>query len=164
MANTWGTRFQLGYDLCQTLSVTSVLDMGCGCGLYVAKWRNLGLDVAGYDGNPYTPHLSILLLPEGDEPCHTADLTEDLEVDEPFDFVVCKDVLPYIPLSLQSKALQNLALLTAQYLLIWNDNSNFDMENVITQLYGFGLSPHPFANILLKGNQSCGFLLTKCKD
>lgn len=76
------------------VDATTGVDMGCGAGLYVAQWRSCGLSFAGYDANPYTKELSAMLLPDGDTPCGIADLTEDLEVENRFDMVVCKDVLP----------------------------------------------------------------------
>lgn len=97
------------------------LDMGCGDGLYVAQWRSRGLSFAGYDANPSTEALSAMLLPQGDTPCGVADLTEDLEVDNKFDMVVCKDVLPYIPQELVPVALRNLAKLSARFIILsWN--------------------------------------------
>lgn len=73
------------------------IDIGCGAGYYVSQWRSRGLAFAGYDANPRTPDLSGMLLPEGDAVCEVADLTEELDISTPFDIVVCKDVLPYIP-------------------------------------------------------------------
>ena len=62
-----------------------------------------------------------MLLPQGDTPCGVADLTEDLEVDNKFDMVVCKDVLPYIPQELVPVALRNLAKLSARFIILsWN--------------------------------------------
>ena len=94
------------------------LDMGCGAGLYVAQWRNRGLSFAGYDANPYTKMLSSLLLPKNDTPCGIADLTENLETDDKFDLVVCKDVLPYIPQEKEYTAIHNLSKLSAHFLVL----------------------------------------------
>lgn len=104
--------------ICKYIKVNSALDMGCGAGAYVAALRREGLAVAGYDANPNTEKLSGLLLPEDDEPCGQASLTEDLEVEDKFDLVICKDVLPYIPENLETKAIENLALLSAKYILV----------------------------------------------
>lgn len=97
------------------------IDMGCGAGYYVSQWRSRGLAFAGYDANPHTPDLSGMLLPEGDAACEVADLTEELDIPTPFDIVVCKDVLPYIPEESVSTAIGNLARLSSHFILLsWN--------------------------------------------
>ena len=98
--------------------IKNAIDIGCGAGYYVAQWRSKGLSFAGYDANPNTPILSRMLLPEGDEACEVADLTEELYVPKPFDLVVCKDVLPYIPDNLETTAIRNLALLSSRFILL----------------------------------------------
>lgn len=103
---------------CQDVSIVKALDMGCGAGHYVAQWRSRGLQFAGYDANPHTPVLSQMLLPEGDTPCGVADLTDTLEVTTPFDLVVCKDVLPYIPVELETVAIRNLATLSSHFIVL----------------------------------------------
>ena len=115
-------------DFCQhigqlwcDIGAKSAIDMGCGAGIYVAEWRERGLSFAGYDANPHTPKLSSMLLPEGDEPCGVADITEEIIVDSQFDMVICKDVLPYIPESMDSIAIHNLAQLSSRIVLVsWN--------------------------------------------
>ncbi len=104
--------------LCLDISANSALDMGCGSGYYVAHWRKRGLPFAGYDANPFTVELSKLLLPKGDTPCGIADLTDDLKVPNQFDLVVCKDVLPYIPMKWIKKAISNLALLSSHLIVL----------------------------------------------
>lgn len=94
------------------------LDMGCGAGLYVAQWRSRGFSFAGYDANPYTRDLSVMLLPNCDTPCGIADLTEELDATCKFDIVVCKDVLPYIPPKLVQSAIRNLAKLSAHFIIL----------------------------------------------
>ena len=103
---------------CQDVSIVKALDIGCGAGCYVSQWRKRGLQFAGYDANPYTPALSQLLLPDGDTPCGVADLTDTLEIAEPFDLVVCKDVLPYIPSEMEHVAIHNLAALSSHFILL----------------------------------------------
>ncbi len=102
---------------CQINAKTG-LDMGCGAGLYVAIWRNRGLSFAGYDANPHTQLLSSMLLPNSDIPCGVADLTEELEIENQFDIVVCKDVLPYIPTELEQIAIINLTKLSARFIVL----------------------------------------------
>ena len=113
--------------------INSVIDMGCGCGLYVSELRRKGIAIAGYDANPYTEELSRLLLPPGDSPCEQADLTEDLDVTEPFELVICKDVIHYIPEHLINKALSNLTKLSSKYILIsWSTYNANSEDNIHT--------------------------------
>ena len=107
--------------LCFDESVRTAVDMGCGSGIYVAEWRRHNLPFAGYDANPYTKKLSQRLLPDGDRPCGIADLTEQMECREPFDLVICKDVLQYIPNGKTGTAIKNLARLSSHLILLsWN--------------------------------------------
>ena len=62
-----------------------------------------------------------MLLPEGDAVCEVADLTEELDISTPFDIVVCKDVLPYIPEISSSTAIRILSRLSSHFILLsWN--------------------------------------------
>ncbi|MDE5561305.1 MAG: class I SAM-dependent methyltransferase [Bacteroidaceae bacterium] len=103
--------------------------MGCGAGLYVAKWRNCGLSFAGYDANPHTTELSCMLLPDNDTPCGVADLTEELDVENQFDIVVCKDVLPYIPTELEQIAIRNLTKLSGRFIIL-----SWEVQEEISEL------------------------------
>ena len=115
----WVTRF------CQDVNIKSAIDMGCGAGYYVAQWRRRCLPFCGYDANPYTPALSSRLLAEGETPCGIADLTDTLHIECPFELVVCKDVLPYIPSSFEPIAFHNLAALSTHFILLsWEDTSS----------------------------------------
>lgn len=129
---------QLWWDV----NLKNAIDIGCGAGYYVAQWRSKGLSFAGYDANPYTNKLSGFLLPENDKPCGTADLTDELDIKEPFDLVVCKDVLPYIPKELEMMAIKNLARLSSRFILLsWNVPKGTDIpvhrhlseENIVIQ-------------------------------
>lgn len=102
------------FDVC----VKSAVDLGCGAGYYVARWRRSNLPFAGYDANPYTPMLSKFILENGDEECGIADITDELSYTEPFHLVVCKDVLPYIPRARQQKAIENIARLSSHFVIV----------------------------------------------
>lgn len=110
-------------SFCKSHKIKSVLDIGCGAGLYVAALRRLKIPVAGYDANPYTPELSARLLPLGDEPCGVVDITDSIKVDEQFDLVICMDVLQYIPMDLLKKGIYNISRLSKMYVLVTCLNS-----------------------------------------
>lgn len=131
-------------------SLTSGIDFGCGAGHYVAVWRERGLRFKGYDANPHTPELSKLLTKDGNPLCGVADLTDDLSVNRPFDIVICKDVLNYIPQKLQPKAISNLAMLSARYVLLsWHtdENTGSQIENPIDEM------------TLVSEFEKCGFVI-----
>lgn len=105
-------------DLCVYLELKSVLDVGCGAGLYVAALRRRGIAASGFDANPHTPKLSSLLLPFGDDSCQVGDITEEIDTDEPFDLVMCMDFLSGLPKQNLHKICLNIGFLTGKYLLI----------------------------------------------
>ena len=109
---------QLLYRLYKILNAESMIDIGCGAGLYVSSLRRMKIPISGYDSNPNTPELSALLIPKGDEPCGVFDITIDYECDEPFDIALCMDVLQHIPPNLFVKAVRGLSKLTKKYLII----------------------------------------------
>lgn len=130
-------------SLCKWMQIETAIDMGCGAGFYVAALRRKGIAIAGYDGNPHTPELSSLLLPENDIPCDVADLTEDLDSDESFDIVLCLEVLPYIPKHYEKKVIENLTTLSGKHLILtWatpeqernTERVNTHSEEEITEL------------------------------
>jgi SAM-dependent methyltransferase len=76
--------------------VTSVLDVGCGVGTWLAEWKRLGVDVTGYDGD-YVDRSALQITADefvpvdlGDAasvPCRRVDLVMSLEVAEHLDAV-----------------------------------------------------------------------------
>ena len=116
--------------LCQDLKISSLIDLGCGAGHYVAALRRLQIPATGYDANPFTPELSKTLLPEGDEPCGIVDITIPIEYEETFDMVLCMDVLPYIPPNLVEKSIINICTVTAKYVIFsWSIDNNSIIHN-----------------------------------
>lgn len=102
-------------------NIKNAVDMGCGAGYYVIQWRSKKLSFVGYDSNPHTTKLSKILQPEGENPCGVADLTSELDIKTSYELVVCKDVLPYIPQTLENKAIKNLTRLSSRFILLsWN--------------------------------------------
>lgn len=123
------------YKICRTLKIENVVDVGCGPGFYTAALRSRGIPTSGFDGNPNTSHLSSLLLPPSDEPCEVADLTKSIEVDIPFDLVLCMNTLNCIPHDKKSIAYNNLCSLSKKYILIIEDFDNYQDGQVRMSLY-----------------------------
>lgn len=107
-----------------------------------------------------------MFLPEGDEACGVADLTEELSVPEPFDLVVCKDVFPYIPSEWDAFAIRNLARLSSQFILLsWATASSvpscrdIDDDALLAAFAneGFIIEPYMTArlHVLLKRKDCC---------
>jgi len=132
------------------LDINSIMDIGCGSGIYVAELRERGISVDGFDANPFTPQLSSYILNNNPELCRTMDLVENINLNKSYDFVYCKDVLPYIPSNKIENALKNLNQLTNKYLLVsWYQTGNSDRDGIhyeamkegnvinIFQSYGF---------------------------
>lgn len=118
--------------MCLDYSLKTGVDVGCGCGRYVAQWRKYGLSFAGYDANPFTEELSKLILPKDDEPCGIIDFTKKIRSYDRFDIVVCKDVLPYIPEEKQKCVIENLISLSCRFIVVgWNDDVVLFTDNTI---------------------------------
>lgn len=118
-------------NFCREYGISTAIDMGCGCGIYVAEWRRAGIAFAGYDANPYTPILSQLFLAKEDEPCGVADLTKPIDSKDQFDLVVCKDVMEYIPRQYESTAIKNLCKLSCKYILMsWQEKENTKFDQI----------------------------------
>lgn len=147
--------------------IKTAVDIGCGAGYYVAQWRYHGLSFAGYDANPHTPYLSSMLLPENDEVCGVADITEEFYIPKLFDLVVCKDVLPYIPCKYEITAIRNLTKLSSRFILLsWSTTSPTNIqcrnvnENTILKEFGnegFTVEPYITARlrVILKRKDCC---------
>ena len=132
-------------NICTNACIDSVLDVGCGTGIYVAELRGRNVAASGFDVNPYTEELSRRLFDPGQAPCVQADLLDDdLQVESPFTMVVCKEVLPYIPTESLCVAINHLASFTSEYILLsWYENkfrnghnihvySEYDIDNLMS--------------------------------
>lgn len=89
----------------------SVLDLGCGDGRYIKGLMEIGVDVMGYDGNPYVESITGGL-------CKVWDLTEVRELDDKFDWVLCLEVGEHIPEEFQNSLIQNIHLNNKKGILI----------------------------------------------
>lgn len=116
---------------CRLSMVTNTVDVGCGCGMYVAALQKHHIPVVGIDGNPYTQELVAALYPKG-LPCMSADMTAELDADGiPFDLVVCLDVLPYVDKVYENQMLNNLAKLPGKYILFSWPTSGHDVPGYV---------------------------------
>ncbi|MDO4737944.1 MAG: beta-1,6-N-acetylglucosaminyltransferase [Bacteroidales bacterium] len=113
-------------QFCREVNVSKALDMGCGSGYYVSKWRRLDLNFDGYDSNPYTPSLSERILQDGEKLCGVANLVGELDFLGVWDLVVCKDVLQYIPENERRMAISNLCNLSSHYIILSQTSQNVD--------------------------------------
>lgn len=123
------------FEICKNLKISNVLDAGCGAGLYTSALRKRGIPTTGIDGNPYTPLLSSLLLPKGDEPCKVADLSVPIEVEEPFNLTLCMNLLSCIPKKKLDYVCSNLTAITGKYLLIIEDFVEFSKGILLMEEY-----------------------------
>jgi SAM-dependent methyltransferase len=78
----------------EAISVHSVLDVGCGVGAFLRRFRNHGvIDIVGVDGD-YIPDWLMKV----DGKCfHQHDLKTPLHLDRRFDLVVCLEVAEHLP-------------------------------------------------------------------
>lgn len=74
------------------LNPVSVIDIGCGCGLYLKALHDLGVeDIIGYDGSIHA--LKNSLLPDKTQ---LFDLRKELQLDRKFDLCLCIEVAEHI--------------------------------------------------------------------
>src|SRR5215469_3474240 len=80
-------------DLLSGLLPQSVIDVGCGRGVWGAEWRRRGVTrCLGVDGE-YVPR-SSLLIPEAD--CLPRDLAKPFDLGRRFDLVQCLEVAEHV--------------------------------------------------------------------
>ncbi|HEY9645854.1 MAG TPA: methyltransferase domain-containing protein [Chroococcidiopsis sp.] len=80
--------------LLDKLSVSSVLDVGCGRGVWLDEWLNQGIsDVTGVDGSYI--EVDKLVIPAGN--FYAANLAETLDLGRKFDLVQSLEVAEHIP-------------------------------------------------------------------
>lgn len=102
------------YTLCDALGrlliyrdISTVIDLGCGPGWYVRGLKDRGLQVDGYDGNPYTEEITSEMMEDGTY-CKVADLTEPLYLNTSFDYVISLEVGEHIPVEFEQVLIDNL--------------------------------------------------------
>jgi SAM-dependent methyltransferase len=77
-----------------TLKPASVLDIGCGRGVWLAAWQKLGVqDIQGVDGAYVDRNRLHIPAPQ----FQAADIGQPLELSRPFDLVECLEVGEHLP-------------------------------------------------------------------
>jgi len=69
----------------------SVIDIGCGCGIYLKEFEKLGVVIGGYDGSPAAIQASLV----GDK-IKLFDLAEPLRLAKKFDLALCVEVAEHL--------------------------------------------------------------------
>ena len=87
--------------LLKDLNVTSILDLGCGPGLYSKNFIKNGFDCKCYDGNPYTEE-------DTNGRCQVLDLSKLVELNRKFDCVLSLEVGEHIPNQYEDIFIQNI--------------------------------------------------------
>jgi SAM-dependent methyltransferase len=83
----------------------SVLDVGCGRGVWLAEWRNRGLSrISGVDGD-YVSRKTLLIPAER---FRAVDISRSFDLGERFDLVECLEVAEHIPESSAETLIDNL--------------------------------------------------------
>lgn len=70
----------------------SVIDVGCGVGLYLAELKKLGVEIRGIEGSEYA--LLQSFVPEETE---IFDLSEPFDINRKFDLCLCLEVAEHLP-------------------------------------------------------------------
>lgn len=118
--------------ICKICHIRNVIDFGCGPGWYVTALRKANIAAVGYDGNPHTEEFSRLLEGENDYPCcGQVELTEEIEVEEPYDMALCLSVGEYIPRQYEEQLWRNLIGSTSKFLILGWGTTDLCEEGVI---------------------------------
>lgn len=123
--------------------ISSVCDMGCGAGQYVAELNEGGFVAVGIDGNPNTWKFNA--------DCHQQDLSKPVAVGK-FDAVLSLETGEHIPREFEHTFLSNITLAAQRIVVLsWfpipghgighvNERSN---EWVVTQMFERGFVHQP---------------------
>lgn len=91
--------------------VSSVLDVGCGRGVWIDEWRRSGVETAfGVDGD-YVDRAQLAITTPGvsaDEVFLAQDITQNFDLGRQFDLVQCLEVGEHIPTPASSVLVDNL--------------------------------------------------------
>ena len=78
--------------LMKHLKPTTLIDVGCGCGIYLSQFRKRGVDVIGYDGSRFA--VEKALVPK--DLIKVFDLRNPLNPDKRYDICICFEVAEHM--------------------------------------------------------------------
>lgn len=85
--------------------VRSVVDIGCGRGLWLKAFKEAGVEnVVGYDGD-YVEHKDLMI---SAQQFHSQNLEEPVSFSQSFDLAVCLEVAEHLPASAADTLVENL--------------------------------------------------------
>ena len=113
-------------SFCKHAKIKKLIDVGCGSGIYVAEMRKQGFDAIGIDGNPHTIELSNCLTQPEESYCYIEDITKITGTYPQAELIVCKDILPYIPIERINHAINNICNMANKYILL---NLDISIDN-----------------------------------
>lgn len=99
------------------MGIKTIADLGCGPGWYVALFRRNGYEADGYDGNPNVEKMSAPLFANGFY-CQCANLTDELEAEEPFELVFSLEVGEHIPAKWENTYIDNLTRNSTKFIIV----------------------------------------------
>ena len=85
---------------------SSVIDIGCGNGVYLREFKNCGVKIAGYDGAPAAIEHSLV-----GKKIKLHDLCEPLKLTKTFDLCLCFEVAEHLSASAADTLIQSLTRL-----------------------------------------------------
>lgn len=98
-------------DFFEKLNLSSMVDLGCGPGFYLSKFKAAGYVCDGFDGNPYTEQLTQGL-------AKVADLSEKLFLNTTYDCVLSLEVGEHIPEDCEQIFIDNICRHSNKYVIL----------------------------------------------
>ena len=98
-------------SLFDVLGVRSILDLGCGPGFYLSKFKTAGYVCDGFDGNPNTPKLTNGL-------ASVLDLSIPCDLGKKYDCVISLEVGEHLPKKYESVFIDNITKHAKEWLIL----------------------------------------------
>lgn len=104
----------------------SIVDIGCGTGEYVLKFKANNIECKGFDGSPLTPVLTANM-------CEVMDFSEPVDIGK-FDLVLSLEVGEHIPAEYEQIFINNLINASDRFLLLsWAVEGQYGIGHVNCQ-------------------------------